>query len=482
MNLKPLLALSLCCFLKTTAQDISPAYRIRATVTPFKSGYLYLAHHYGSKQYLVDSARIGTNSEAVFSGKERLFGGIYMIVFPLKNNWLECIVDQDQDFQVFADSANLIRSVRFSGSADNDLFATYQKKSFDLGTDLASMQQKLNGAKPEEAEKIRAEMQVKSSQLQAYRESFLRAHPDNLLSAIFRTLREPTVPPAASHPGGKYDSSFAYQYYKQHYWDGVSFKDERLVRTPVFQPKLDRYFTQVLPQDPDSIIEAADQILQQAANAPEMHKFVLANLTDKYVNPQFMGQDKVFVHLFEKYYLTGKADSWMSDKYRKFIFDRGYSLIANVIGTQGANFEWVDTLGKRGSLYQVSSAFTVLCFWDPTCSHCQEELPRLDSMYQAAWKNKGVKLVGVMTEGGRDNWLNFIHKHNLKDWLHVHQTQEMKDADYAAGKPGYRQLYDVYQTPMLYLLDQDKRIVAKRLSYQQLNDLLQIKWQGSALK
>jgi hypothetical protein len=35
---------------------------------------------------------------------------------------------------------------------------------------------------------------------------------------------------------------------------------------------------------------------------------------------------------------------------------------------------------------------------------------------------------------------------------------------------------------MLYLLDQDKRIVAKKLSYQQLNDLLQIKWQGSAQK
>jgi hypothetical protein len=59
----------------------------------------------------------------------------------------------------------------------------------------------------------------------------------------------------------------------------------------------------------------------------------------------------------------------------------------------------------------------------------------------------------------------------------------MKDADYAAGKPGFRQLYDVYQTPMLYLLDKDKRIIAKKLSYQQMDDLLKVKLQATtALK
>jgi hypothetical protein len=56
----------------------------------------------------------------------------------------------------------------------------------------------------------------------------------------------------------------------------------------------------------------------------------------------------------------------------------------------------------------------------------------------------------------------------------------MRDADYNAGRPTYRQLYDVYQTPMLYLLDQDKRIIAKKINYQQLHELLQAKVAGSA--
>ena len=40
---------------------------------------------------------------------------------------------------------------------------------------------------------------------------------------------------------------------------------------------------------------------------------------------------------------------------------------------------------------------------------------------------------------------------------------------------GYRQLYDVYQTPMLYLLDKNKRIIAKKLTYLQIDEVISLK-------
>ena len=134
----------------------------------------------------------------------------------------------------------------------------------------------------------------------------------------------------------------------------------------------------------------------------------------------------------------------------------------------------IDTLGKSRPLYGVDAKFVVICFWDPTCSHCQAEVPKLDSIYQNKWKANGIRLYGVMTDGGKENWLKYIRTHNLKDWIHVYQTQEMKDADAAANRPGFRQLYDVYQTPMLYLLDKEKRILAKKLSYEQLDQFLDV--------
>ena len=44
-----------------------------------------------------------------------------------------------------------------------------------------------------------------------------------------------------------------------------------------------------------------------------------------------------------------------------------------------------------------------------------------------------------------------------------------------AQRPSYRQLYDVIMTPTLFLLDKEKRIIGKKLNFEQLNDLLLVK-------
>ena len=458
----------------------TPAYEIKANIKPFKQGYLFLAHHYGKKQYLVDSARIDEQGNAVFTGTEKLMGGVYMIAYPEKNGWIECMIDREQTFTVAADTSDPMGSIRFTGSPANNLFVEYQRKSFELGSAMNRLQQQLAQAAPDAQASLRNELQAKSAELTAYRDGIMQQHPEHLLSAIFHVLKEPTIPPASQHPGGKYDSLYAYQYYRAHYWDNISLTDERLIRTPVFQQRLERYFGEILPQHPDSLILAASETIDAARTNPEMFKYLLATLTDKYVNPQYMGQDAVFVHLFEKYYIPGQADSWMNEKYKKFIFDRGYSLMANVIGKKAANFDFVDSLGRKSNLYAQNAPYTVLCFWDPTCGHCQEEVPRLDTLFQQKWKKQGVAMIGMMTDGGVDKWKEFIRTKNLKGWVHVYQTDAMKDADVKASRPTFRQLYDVYQTPMLYLLDKEKRIVAKRLNYSQVDELLQLKIKANA--
>ena len=470
IRLLPFLALL---FLQPAASSAQAGYEIRASIRPFRSGHLFLAYHYGTKQFLLDSARIDEKGVAVFKGPDRLMGGVYMIAFPEKNGWIECLIDREQRFSVTADTSDLIRSTVFTGSRDNVLFTDYQKRSYETGTRISKLQASLSDASGSEAERMRSEVQQAGRELQQYREDFVKRYPDHLLTALFHVLRDPVVPPAESHPGGRYDSTYAYQYFKSHFWDGVSMTDDRLIRTPVFQPRLDRYFNDVLPQQPDSLIVAADELIDASKGNPEMFKFLLSTLTEKYVNPTYMGQDAVFVHLFQKYYMTGQADSWMNEKYRKFVFDRGYSLMGNVVGKPGSDFEFLDSSDRKRNLYGISAPMTVVCFWDPTCGHCQEEVPRLDSLYKAKWKAQGVAVFGMMTDGGKDKWLEFIRRHDLRGWVHGYQTKEMKEADYAANRPNYRQLYDVYQTPMLYLLDGEKRIVAKKLTYQQMDELIQ---------
>ena len=475
---KILLSLTTClCLLHAYAYPPQDGYQIRLTVKPYKDSKVYLGYYYGKIRALADSATLDANGTGVFTGKERLPGGVYFLVSPYKAVLFELLIDSQQHFSIAADTTNLPGSVTFSGSPDNTVFQEYTVFTNGKGKEIQANQQLLAKARSKaDSARIRETMQKLNTDIQQYRENILLKYPNSLLSTLFHTLKEPVVPPAAQQPGGKYDSLFAYRYFRSHYWDGISFTDERLTRTPVFEPRLDKYFRDLVPPAADSIEREADMMLLQARVSKPLFQFLMVYFVQKYVNPEYMGQDAVFVHLFEKYINTGQTE-FFTEKYRTFLNNRAYSLMANLIGQPAANLTMVDTAGKPRPLYDLQAPFVVICFWDATCGHCKEIVPKVDSIFQAKWRQEGVKLYGVMVDGGQEAWLQFIKDHNLKDWIHVYETKAQQDSVEAAGKPSYKQLYDVYQTPILYLLDKDKRIVAKKLSYQQLDEVINLKLQ-----
>jgi thiol-disulfide isomerase/thioredoxin len=364
------------------------------------------------------------------------------------------------------------------------LYVQYQKVVAQKAKDL-EMERKAYLAATTKKDSLlhEANYNLHNNELNTYRENFVKQQPTSMMAVLLKAMKEPAV--AISNPVTKQDSLNNYNYYKQHYWDGVTFMDERVIRTPFFLKKIERYYREVVPQTADSIIKDVDYKLLLARSCPEMYKFLLNWLTDEYINPKYMGQDAVFVHLFNKYHSKGLT-SWLNEKQMEAISRRAYMLMANLIGEKGANLEMLDSSGKPSPLYDVNADYTVICFWDPNCGHCKEEVPRLDSIYQASWKSHNVKIYAVLTpddkENAKNDWVQFITAHKLTDWVHVYKTKAMEEADFAAQKPSFRQLYDITLTPSLYLLDKDKNIVGKKLTILQLNELLQVKWKTQNAK
>jgi hypothetical protein len=450
-------------------------YDIHLTLKPFTNSKVYLGYHYGKVKAVADSVVLDGNSAGVFKGKEKLPGGIYFIVSPKKEILFELLIDQQQQFSISADTARMPGSIVFTGSSDNQSFLEYTAFMNSHGKELASLQGQLAQTKSRnDSAQIKDKIKKLNEEVKSERDKMESREPNSLLAALLRALKDPVVPPAPLLPNGRPDSTFAYRYYKAHYWDEISFTDDRLIRTPILEPKLDRYYKDLVSPESDSIDREIDHMLLYSRTNKDMFKFLLVYFTQKYINPEYMGQDAVFIHLFEKYINTGQAD-FFTEKYRKFVDDRAYSIMANLIGQPAANLEMTDTAGKARSLYEIPAKFILVCFWDPTCSHCKETIPKVDSIYQAKWKYEGLQVYAVMVDGGQDNWLNFIRSHNLNDWINVYQTTAQHDAVVASGRPDYRQLYDVYQTPVLYLLDSEKRIVAKKLSYQQVDEVINLK-------
>ncbi|MBC8034420.1 MAG: DUF5106 domain-containing protein [Chitinophagaceae bacterium] len=454
-------------------------YSIPVTLKPYKNQYVYLGYYYGKLKALADSALLNDKSEGVFKGTRQLPGGIYFLVSPSKSILFELLLDKQQKFSIKADSALGPDKVVFTGSPDNILFQSYSISIAKTGQDITALNKQLAAATSKtDSTTIVTQIQAQNKKLQQTREDVIKQYPNSILAAFFKAMKEPVVPPL---PTDKKDSLFAYRYFKSHFWDGVSFTDERLLRTPapIFEGKIDKYFKELVAPEPDSIKKEVDAILLASRSNKEMYKYLLIHFIQKYVNPEYMGQDAVFVHIFEKYVNDKPEVDWFTEKYKKYIYDRAYSLMANLIGQPASNLEMVDTLDKPAPLYNIAAPYTVICFWDATCSHCKELVPHLDSMFQNKWKQEGIQLYGVMTDGGKEAWVKYIRENGLKDWIHVYQTTAQKDADTDAGKPSYKQLYDVYQTPVLYLLDKDKRILAKKLTYLQIEEVLKAKTKKS---
>ena len=456
---------------------IGQNFTVTLKAPQYKAGIAYLTYHMGKNLNVEDSAGVNSAGVAVFTGKRKLQPGIYAMVLPGKRISVDFFVDKEQVINIQIDTTDLINKTVVTGSKENVLFQQYQQYIAGKGKLMeAERQAYLQATTKADSTLHEANYLKYNKELNDYRENIIKTQPKSMMAVLLNAMKEPRM--LNNKMQTRADSLENYNYYKTHYWDGISFMDDRVLRTPFFLPKFERYYREVMVQQADSIIAEADYQLLLARNSPELYKFLLNWLTDEYINPKYMGQDAVFVHLFEKYHSKGLT-SWLNEKQMETISRRAYMLMANLIGLKAADLEMVDTAGKPSPLYQVKSDYTVVCFWDPTCGHCKEELPRLDSIYRASWKGQGVKMYAVLSADSKTDlkgeWIKYIREHNLQDWTHVYQTSEAAAAIQAANKAGYRQLYDITLTPTLYLLDNEKRIIGKKLTWQQLDELLQVK-------
>ena len=75
-----------------------------------------------------------------------------------------------------------------------------------------------------------------------------------------------------------------------------------------------------------------------------------------------------------------------------------------------------------------------------------------------------IEVFAVYTQAKKEEWNEYIEENNL-EWLNVY------DPYYTSN---FRELYDIYTTPIIYLLDKDKTIVAKRLQVEDIDRFLSL--------
>jgi hypothetical protein len=127
-------------------------------------------------------------------------------------------------------------------------------------------------------------------------------------------------------------------------------------------------------------------------------------------------------------------------------------------------------------LHDIKSDYLILAFWDVDCSHCKVEIPKLLAEYhKLKSENKDVKVYCVYTQNDGDKYIKYI-KENKLDWINVYDGVHYNNVV---------EKYDVYSTPVIYLLDRNKIIKAKRIGVEQVSEIIKLmeqEYKKSSLK
>jgi peroxiredoxin len=302
-----------------------------------------------------------------------------------------------------------------------------------------------------------------NKELITYKLDVVNKHPGSFTAFMINAMREPEVPEVPTLPNGRKDSAYAYFYYKAHYWDGTDFTDDRLLRTPVFYNKLKKYYDNILVQNPDTIIRESDALIEKARPNLEMFKYVIWFTTSHYENPEIMGFDRIFVHVVDKYYITGQT-TWINKTVNENIIKKANKIRPILIGQKAPNMMMLDTNNQVVSMNSIKARFLIILFWDPDCGHCEKDIPKIKELYDQDKEKFGLEILAVCSDTSLVKWKNAIRKKAMT-WINVDGPRTLTG--------DYHEQYDIIATPVIYILDEQKTIIAKHLPAEKLQGFLE---------
>ena len=461
-----ILILILASALLASAQS-DDSYKIEIKIKGSQDSILYLANYYGDKTYIADTAyNIKGKGTFVFEKNEELGGGLYIIVSQARRSLFEFLVADSRDMKFETKAPDYVEEMKIHNSDENELFFAYLGFSSDLYKRVKPINTRLKelDAEDDSIAIYREEIKTINSEMTDYKEAVMKDHPESFLASFFGLIKDASIPDTMpSLADGSKDSLYPYRYYKAHYWDAVDLSDDRLIRTPVFYKKLDTYFDQVVSKDADTIISEIDKILAKMDESGELYKYSLWRLTVKYDESQIMGHDAILVHMSDTYFSKGKAP-WLDKAVVKNIMDEADKRRGTIIGQQAPNLIMQDTNLKPRSLYDIPNEYIVMFFWDPKCGHCKEEIPHLVNFYENYAEKLNVEVFAVCADS------------NMKEMKKAIRTRKMSFVNVNGPRSyttDYHDLYNIFSTPVLIVLNKERKIIAKRLLSEQLPEFLE---------
>jgi peroxiredoxin len=439
-------------------------YKISVKLTGSSDTALLLAHYYSNKQYLDDTAYRNKQGLFVFQGNDKLKDGMYIIAGTSKSKYFDFFLTGTQQVEFACDPANVVNTMQVKGSDDNQVFFTYIKYLGKKQSEIEPLNNwmKANRNRTDSVDIIKSRIEAIDKDAKEYIKSFCTSNPDFLSANFVKANNEPEYLSYITSADGKIDSTRIYPTYKAHFFDNFNFTDARLIYTPVFAQKMDFYLDKMVVPVLDSLQHDIDRLMTLAAVNKEMQTYMAWFLSLKYETSQVMGHDALFVYVVRKYLEPGKV-GWLYPEVKDNILKRVNTLEPLLLDKVAPNLILLDTNNVAQSIHATKARYTLLFFWESTCGHCQQEMPKVLKFYDEFHSKYNLEIFGVSTDTSLVKWKAYIKKNNMQ-WINVN--------GHLSVSGNYHLLYDIRSTPIMYLLDEDKKILTKFLLIEDITNVI----------
>jgi len=294
---------------------------------------------------------------------------------------------------------------------------------------------------------------------ESYIDSIVETHPNTYTSHVIKSYKTPQLKP-------QFTQKERINYLKEYFLNTIDFTDTLLIQTPRIGQKILRYLSLYRNRDlspseqEEAFIKAVDEILLHAYVNDKMYNYVLEYLVKGF--EQFK-MEKVLSHIYEKN-LSDKACKNNNADIKKRL--KQYAELAP--GKKAPDFTFNPLNKPSTKLSEIDKPYTLLLFYASWCPHCQKSVPKVYELYKK-YENKGLEVIAISLDTEKAKYQKFL---NQKDYNWINYC------DYKKWESPVVKKYNIYATPTMILVKNDRTIVSKPITVNELKQKLnELKWQ-----
>lgn len=426
-------------------------YSIKGTIDPSHDySWILLYKLENGDQTYVDNADV---VDGAFEFKvEGEPSGIYRAYYQIENNLYVEFIYNKEEIDFTFNPENPGESIFFNQSEENSIYQDYYRTVSDKQKALDSVQALyFNAQDPEEIKQLETRYKVAFEELETEQTRFENNTDGMMAQHIIRASRQYNPPAPLKEPQDYINEI------KTHFFDSMDVSDSVLSNSSFITDRMRDY---VLYLNQSDTQEATD-ILQKEAIA-------------KAVN--WAGDEYVLLETFEESLIQEYLEIQNAPMV-KFVMDEYYSKLPKevqnlqfmsmvigemktAIGVRAPDFSW-EYEGEKRHLYGlVGTDYYIVLFFSSGCPHCQMEVPEFHEFISGI---ENIKVITVGLEDEASSWENMTV--NYPEFINVLDLEKWSSPKVKS--------YGVHAIPSYFVLDADKRILAKPEDFDELKSLFE---------